>query len=113
MSFLPLMVRVITPFFILALLMLSATPLLSDSPPANTLPVIAQRPSYLDVDTGFLCLLSWMGFDGIHCGDYRAWQMEEDIVPPAEATGMYLCLAPGEILEWGHYPDTWAAKNQR
>ncbi len=82
----------------------------SDAPPANTLPVIAQRPAFYQTDVEFLCLLSWMGFDGIHLGDYHSWQMEETLLPAAEATGMYLVLAPSEILRWGHWAGTWAAR---
>jgi len=96
-------------FLLFSLALLPATAP-ADAPPPNTLPIIVQRPNWDDIDTELFCLLSWMGFDGVHRGDYAAWQMEEVLVPAALETGMYLSLAPGEILQWGHWSWGWSGR---
>jgi hypothetical protein len=93
--------------FYLALLPATAP---ANAPPPNTLPIIVQRPNWDDIDIELFCLLSWMGFDGVHRGSYNSWEMAEHIVPPAMATGMYLSLAPGEISRWGEWSWGWTGR---
>jgi hypothetical protein len=96
-------------FLLFSLALLPATAP-ADAPPPNTLPIIVQRPNWDDIDTELFCLLSWMGFDGVHRGDYNSWEMADHVVLPAMETGMYLVLAPGEILRWGHWPASWMGR---
>ena len=95
---------------IIAIMLFLPALLIAEAPPPNTLPIIVQRPNWDDIDIELFCLLSWMHFDGIHRGDYTSGLMADHVVPPAMETGMYLSLAPGDILRWGHWSWSWAGR---
>lgn len=92
---------------ILFLLPLIIIPLnaFSDSPPANTIPVIGLKPAYDDIDTEFLCFLSWRHFDGISRQFYPADSFLANVVLPADTAGMLTVINPGEL---NHVIKTWS-----
>ncbi len=80
------------------------------SPPSNTIPVIADRPNLDEVDINTFCMLSWHFFDAIQAGDMSAGQAYNTFVPPANETGLFVCLNPVPTARWGHWPGTWVAR---
>jgi len=59
------------------------------------------RPSLEEIDSEFFCLLSWMYFDGIVRSGYHIPELIENLVEPAEETGMFIVPTPHE-LSWNH-----------
>ena len=82
----------------------------ADSPPANTIPIIADRPSFDDIDTELLCMLSWYYFDAFQCGDHGAQKVFETIVEPASETNLYVSIAPFPIQRWSQYNRYWIGR---
>jgi hypothetical protein len=73
---------------------------LAGSPPANTIPIIADRPSFEDIDTEFLCTLSWMHFDAVNRFGYSVSELLNVLVEPAETAGLHVVLSPWELEQW-------------
>ena len=69
----------------------------ADAPPANTIPIIADRPTFEDIDTDFLCTLSWMHFDAVSRHAYGISDLLDILVKPASDVGLYVILSPWEI----------------
>lgn len=92
---------------ILALICLLATSSasLADAPPANTIPIIAERPTFEDITLELLCTLSWMHFDAVNRYGYEPAELMEKLVEPAEEVGLYVILSPGAIELW---KNNWA-----
>lgn len=82
----------------------------ADSPPSNTIPIIADRPNVSEVDIDTFLMLSWNFFDAIQTGDMPAEQAYNTFVPPANETGFFVCLNPVPTARWGHWPSTWVAR---
>ncbi len=84
---------------ILLLIILLAISVLSnaDTPPSNTIPVIGLKANYEDIDTEFFCFLSWNYFDGLSRQGYEAQDILENVVLPADTTGM---LTPTLSAAW-------------
>ncbi|MCK5036000.1 MAG: hypothetical protein KAS73_08930, partial [Candidatus Sabulitectum sp.] len=83
---------------LLLLTLLSITALsYSDSPPANTIPVIGLKPAIDDIDTEFFCFLSWNNFDGLSRQFYNAEDILETVVLPGDTTGMITLVNPWNL----------------
>ncbi len=80
------------------------------SPPSNTIPIVADRPNFSEVDLDTFLMLSWHYFDVLQAGDHGAQSVYNKLVGPANQTGMYLCISPSPIQRWGHWPWGWAAR---
>jgi len=72
----------------------------SDSPPANTIPIIADRPTFEDITLELLCTLSWMHFDAVNRYGYNPPELLEKLVEPAADVGLYVIISPGLIWQW-------------
>ncbi len=66
----------------------------ADTPPANTIPVIGLKPGYEDINTEFFCFLSWNYFDGLSRQGYEAQDILQNVVLPADTTGMLSVINP-------------------
>ena len=95
---------------IVTILALLPALLLADAPPSNTIPVIADRPNFDDVDLELFCLLSWHHFDVLQAGDESAQNVYDKFVTPADSTGMFLSISPSPIQRWGHWPWSWVGR---
>ncbi len=91
-------------------LAVAASIVAADSPPENTIPVIADRPSFLDIDSELLCMLSWRYFDVFQCGDHGVDLVYETIVEPASETNLYVSIAPFPIQRWSQYRKWWMGR---
>ena len=80
------------------------------SPPSNTIPIIADRPNFSEVDLDTFLMLSWHYFDVLQAGGHGAQSVYNKLVGPANETGMFLAINPVPIARWGHWPSTWAAR---
>ncbi len=83
------------------LLMCSASS--ADSPDENTIPVVGLKAAYDDIDTEFLCLLSWHYFDGLSRQWYEADSILAKVVLPADTVGMLTVVGPWNltsIIQW-------------
>ncbi len=80
------------------------------APPENSIPIVADRPNFDELEGGLFLLLSWQYFDALQAGDQTAEQVHDKLLTPANETGMFLCIAPVPIQKWGHWPGTWTAR---
>jgi len=92
------------------IVLLFATSGFPDSPPSNTIPIIAERPNDSEVDLDTFLMLSWHFFDALQSADGDAENVSMNILPPAVETGMFVCMNPAPTARWGHWPSTWAAR---
>jgi len=95
---------------LVVILLLLTTISISESPPANTIPIVADRPNVYEVDIDTFLMLSWHYFDVLQAGDHNASTIYNILVEPAEETGMYLGINPVPTAKWGHWPSTWVAR---
>ncbi|MCK5132368.1 MAG: hypothetical protein KAR40_09495 [Candidatus Sabulitectum sp.] len=96
--------------FILLSVLLSPALSLAGSPPSNTIPIIAERPEFDEVDLDVFCMLSWHYFDALQDGDQTASSFYNKYIGPANQTGIFLCISPAPIQRWGHWPWGWVAR---
>ena len=99
----------ILPLTVIGLLLMSSASS-ADSPDENTIPIFAERPEMNTISLDTFLMLSWNYFDVVQSGDYWPQFYIDNLVGPSNETGMFLCIAPGTIQRWGHWPDTWAAR---
>ena len=75
----------------------------AESPDENTIPVVGLKAAYDDIDTEFLCLLSWHYFDGLSRQWYEADSILAKVVLPADTVGMLTVVGPWNltsIIQW-------------
>ncbi|MCD6588165.1 MAG: hypothetical protein J7K88_06405 [Candidatus Fermentibacteraceae bacterium] len=80
------------------------------APPENSIPIIADRPNFNTVNLELFLQLSWHYFNVLQAGDQTAEQIFNELLPPANQTGMFLCIAPVPIQKWGHWPGTFTGR---
>ncbi|RKZ05021.1 hypothetical protein DRQ21_00665, partial [Candidatus Fermentibacteria bacterium] len=84
--------------YLLLICLLSVTVIsYSDTPPANTIPVIGLKANYEDIDTEFFCLLSWHNYDGLSRQYYQADSILAKVVLSGDTTGMLTVINPWNL----------------
>ncbi len=93
------MMKSIPTFWIYSfIILLTATAIsFSDSPPANTIPIVGLKPSYEEIDTEFFCFLSWHHFDGLSRQFYDEEDILENVVLSGDTTGMITLVNPNNL----------------
>ena len=82
----------------------------ADSPPSNTIPIIADRPNDDKIDIDTFCMLSWHFYDALQSADGSVEDIASSLIPAASETGMFICMNPIPTARWGHWPSTWVAR---
>ncbi len=83
---------------------------LSDSPPSNSIPIVADRPNFNEINLSLFCLLSWNYFDVLQVGGHSAVEVYNKLIASADETGIFVCIAPNPVAKWAGWPKDRVAR---